>query len=167
MSRFVENRKKTPTRGPPSTPPRHTYIVHRQDQSAVSLSMIDRWGKVQLINKRYLNVDTVCNTVRGHALRDFSLVGGNRKSIVCGVDAKSYMNTSCGLSCFIAQIAFSLTTFGQRLPIRPAVINPNRLSPNFKTLATFDAKLVFLTFHPWYCGLREIGMRASRVLADR
>ena len=79
MSRFVENRKKTPTRGPPSTPPRHTYIVHRQDQSAVSLSMIDRWGKVQLINKRYLNVDTVCNTVRGHALRDFSLVGGNAR----------------------------------------------------------------------------------------
>jgi hypothetical protein len=32
-------------------------------------------------------------------------------------------HTSCGPSCFIAQIAFSLTTFGHRLSIHPAVIN--------------------------------------------
>ena len=32
-------------------------------------------------------------------------------------------HTSCGLSCFIAQIAFSLTTFGHRLSIHPSVIN--------------------------------------------
>ena len=32
-------------------------------------------------------------------------------------------HTRYGLSCFIAQIAFSLTTFGHRLSIHPAVIN--------------------------------------------
>jgi hypothetical protein len=32
-------------------------------------------------------------------------------------------HTRYGLSCFIAQIAFPLTTFGPRLSIHPAVIN--------------------------------------------
>jgi hypothetical protein len=35
-------------------------------------------------------------------------------------------HTSCGLSCFIAQVAFPLSTFGHRLLIHPAVIK-NRL----------------------------------------
>ena len=39
-------------------------------------------------------------------------------------------HTSCGLSCFIAQIAFSLTTFGHRLSIHPAVIHHQQTISN-------------------------------------
>jgi len=47
-------------------------------------------------------------------------------------------HTRCGLSCFIAQIAFPLTTFGPRLSIHPAVISTNfDLDPAFQTAARF------------------------------
>ena len=40
---------------------------------------------------------------------------------------------SCGLSCFIAQIAFTLSTFGHRLSIHPAVINNSSLPLNVES----------------------------------
>ena len=46
-------------------------------------------------------------------------------------------HTSCGPSCFIAQIAFSLTTFGHRLSIHPAVII------NLRAASGFDARAVY------------------------
>jgi hypothetical protein len=54
------------------------------------------------------------------------------------------LSHSCGLSCFIAQIAFYLIPFGPRLSIHPAVIN-NENKPNIKVGCSISMRIDCIT----------------------